>query len=98
MRLAQQFAGATMIPLDFDPGEVNATAHAAKLPDGRTIVAVFNKDATQDLEVALPGWHVAERLTAESLTSTVVKFGAVAAGRGVTIPAASAAILRRVGR
>ena len=97
MRLAQQFAGATMIPLDFDPGEVNATAYAAKLRDGRTIVAVINKDATQDLELTLPGWHVAERLTAESLTSTVVKFGAVAAGKGTTVPAASAAIFRRVG-
>jgi hypothetical protein len=98
MRFAQQFAGATMIKLDFDSGDVNATAYAAKFKDGRTIVAVINKDATQDLEVALPGWRVAERLTAESLTSTTVKFGTVAAARGITVPAASAAILQRVGR
>jgi hypothetical protein len=97
MRFAQQFAGASMIPVDFDPGEVNATAYAAKFKDGRTLIAVINKDATQDLDLALPGWRVSERLTAESLTSTTIKFGAVAATRGITIPAASAAILHRVG-
>jgi len=96
MRFAQRFAGATMIKLDFDSGDVNATAYAAKFKDGRTLVAVINKDATQDLEVAMPGWRVAERLTAESLTSTTVKFGAVAPARGLAVPAASAAILQRV--
>jgi hypothetical protein len=96
MRFAQQFAGATLVGVDFDPGEVNATAYAAKMPDGKTIVAVINKDATKDLELTIPGWRVAERLTAESLTSTTVKFGAVA-GKGMTVPAASAAILRRIG-
>jgi hypothetical protein len=95
MRFAQHFAGATMIPIDFDPGDVNATAYAAKFKDGRTIVAVINKDATQDIEIAMPGWRVAERLTAESLMSTVVKFGAVAASRSMTVPAASAAIWQR---
>jgi hypothetical protein len=85
-----------MIKLDFDAGDVNATAYAAKFKDGRTLVAVINKDSTQDLEVALPGWRVAERLTAESLTSTTVKFGAVAPARGLAVPAASAAILERI--
>jgi hypothetical protein len=98
MRFAQQFAGATMVKLDFDPGEVNATAYAAKFKDGRMIVAIINKDAVQDLQIAMPGWRVAQRLTAESLTSTTVKFGAVAAARGIAVPAASAAILQRVGR
>ena len=40
----------------------NATAYAAKFADGRTLIALINKDATQDLELALPGWRVAERL------------------------------------
>ena len=97
MRFAQQFAGATMIPLDFDPDEVNATAYAAKFKGGREIIAVINKDAAQDIELKLPGWHIAERLTAESLTSTTMKLGAVAATREMTVPAASAAILRRIG-
>jgi hypothetical protein len=77
---------------------VNATAYAAKFKDGRMIVAIINKDAVQDLQIAMPGWRVAQRLTAESLTSTTVKFGAVAAARGIAVPAASAAILQRVGR
>ena len=96
MRFAQRFAGATMIDVDFEPGDVNATAYAAKTADGRLMVAVINKDSTQDLDLALPGWHVAERLTAEALNSTTVKFGEVA-GRGTTVPAASAAILRKLG-
>ena len=59
MRFAQRFAGAQMIPIDFDPGPVNATAYAAKLSDGRSssstvLVAVLNKDATQTLQVSLP--------------------------------------------
>ena len=97
MRFAQQFAGATMVTLDFDPGEVNATAYGAKFKDGRTMIAVINKDATQDIEIALPGWRVTQRLTAESLTSATVKFGAVAAAGGIAVPAASAAILHKVG-
>jgi hypothetical protein len=97
MRFAQRFAGATLVGVDFDPGAVNATAYAAKFADGRTLIALINKDATQDLELALPGWRVAERLTAESLTATTVQFGAVAPARGITIPAASAAILHRAG-
>jgi hypothetical protein len=61
--------------------------------DGRTIAAVINKDATQDLEISTPGWRVVQRMTAESLTSTKVSLGAVA-DKGLLIPAASAAILR----
>jgi hypothetical protein len=76
---------------------VNATAYGAKFKDGRTMIAVINKDATQDIEIALPGWRVTQRLTAESLTSATVKFGAVAAAGGIAVPAASAAILHKVG-
>jgi len=97
MRFAQQFAGATIVPIGFDPGDVNATAYAARLKDDRIIIAVINKDPTQDLEIIMPGYHVSERLTAESLTSTTVKFGAVAPTRSITVPASSAAILRRAG-
>jgi hypothetical protein len=101
MRFAQQFAGAALIDLDFDPGDVNATAYAAKFPaaagqPARTLVAIINKDATQDLELTLPNYRIASRLTAESLTSTTVHFGPTAPTRTLTIPAASAAILHRV--
>jgi hypothetical protein len=96
MRFAFQFAGATLIDVDFDPGNVNATAYAAKFPDGRILVAVINKDASEDLSLTLPNYRIVQRLTAESLTATTVKFGAVAPSRTLTIPAASAAILHRI--
>jgi hypothetical protein len=93
MRFAQQFAGATVIPHDFDPGPANATAYAAKLHDGRTIIAIINKDATRDLEVKIEagGWSAGRRLTADSLTSANIRFEPATTGNRI-VPAASAAI------
>jgi hypothetical protein len=54
MKFANHFANSTMFPLDFNPGTVNATAYAAKLPDGATLIALINKDATQSLLVQIP--------------------------------------------
>jgi hypothetical protein len=90
MRFAQQFAGGTIIPHDFDPGPANATAYAAHLA-GQTIVAVINKDPTRDLDVIIEGdWVIGETLTADSLTSRNVRLGA-AKGKRI-VPAASAAL------
>jgi hypothetical protein len=78
MRFAQRFAGAQMIPVDFDPGAVNATAYAAKLPGGTSatptgLVAILNKDATRSLQVSLPFRPSAvEIVSAESLAATEV--------------------------
>ena len=76
MRFAQQFAGATMIKLDFDAGDVNATAYAAKRPDGKFILAIINKDATQALNPSIMGFRQAayRSLKAASLTSTEVSW------------------------
>jgi hypothetical protein len=52
MMLASHFAGADIIANDFDPRGANATAYAAKTSDGFS-VALFNKDAAQDLEIDL---------------------------------------------
>jgi hypothetical protein len=49
MRFASAFAGATMIPVDFNPGSVNATAYAAKRPNGQMILAILNKDESKPL-------------------------------------------------
>jgi hypothetical protein len=95
MRFAQQFAGATMISLDFEPGDVNATAYAAKLHGGRKIIAIINKDATRDLEVPAE-WAALQRLTAESLTSVDIRFKRTSDRRGSIIPASSAAILGNI--
>jgi hypothetical protein len=94
MRFAGEFAGATLLKLDFDPGEVNATAYAAKLADGSTAIAIINKDETRDLQLDQPGWRMQKTLTAASLTSTSVRFGAAQSAKPNKVPAASAAIFR----
>lgn len=73
MRFAGHFAGATLFPLTFNPGSVNATAYAAKLPTGQTLVAIINKDESQPLPLDLPGFSVGHIMTATSLTSTTVE-------------------------
>jgi hypothetical protein len=67
LRFAGMFAGATMVPIDFDPGPVNATAYAAKLPNGKTILAVVNKDATRSLHLIVPKAHARWTLTGPAL-------------------------------
>lgn len=71
LKFVQHFAGATMVPVDFDPGSVNATAYAAKPSNGRTLIAIINKDATQAIEVSVHGLRKGAlyRLTAPGLTS-----------------------------
>jgi hypothetical protein len=99
MKFAQRFAGATMVPVDFDAGAVNATAYAARFADGRELVAVINKDATQELDIDLPGWRIMERLTGPSLDANEAHLAPAAptTGRLLHVPAASAAILMWVG-
>src|SRR5579875_257493 len=72
LQFAGRFAGATMIPLDFDPGAVNATAYAAKLPTGQLMVAILNKDADRPVPLNLAGFSPALVLTAPSLESREV--------------------------
>jgi hypothetical protein len=76
MRFAQEFAGATLIPVDFDPGAVNATAYAAKRANGQIILAIINKDATQPLTPTIAGFRQAiyRSLKAASLTSNEVSW------------------------
>ena len=67
LRFAGAFAGATMIPLTFNCGAVDATAYAALLPTGQKVVAILNKDDHQFLPVDLPGFSLSQQLTAGSL-------------------------------
>jgi hypothetical protein len=85
MKFAGAFAGATLIPVDFDPGPVNAVAFAGRHP-GHDLFALINKDQTVPLFLDLngdqarpanqlatePGWEPVQRLVATSLTSTEV--------------------------
>jgi hypothetical protein len=69
MKFAAAFAGATMIPVSFDPGRVNAVAYAAKRPDGKTMVAVLNKDASTPIKVIAPNADLIATLMAPALDS-----------------------------
>jgi hypothetical protein len=95
MRFAQRFAGAQIIPVDFDPGPVNATAYAASLPGRESdpssgLVAIINKDATRSLQVSLPFRPSAvEIVSAESLTATEVH---TRKGAGGEVPPHSMAV------
>lgn len=93
MHFAGHFAGGTMLHLDFNPGSVNATAYAAKLPTGQTIVAIINKDATQPLHIDLSGYSLGLLLTAQSLTSTSVEEREPANNREVSTVAPASAVL-----
>jgi len=73
MHFAGHFAGGTMQHIDFNPGAVNATAYAAKLPTSQTIVAIINKDASQPLTIDLAGYSLGHIMKAQSLTSTTVE-------------------------
>ena len=57
LKFAGSFSGGTLLKTDFSTklqaAGVNATAYAAKLPNGKTSVIILNKDAAADLDVEL---------------------------------------------
>jgi hypothetical protein len=53
LKFAGSFSGGTLFSTKLQAAGVNATAYAAKLPDGHTSVIILNKDAAADLEVEL---------------------------------------------
>jgi hypothetical protein len=91
---ADQFVGSTLVACDFDPHGLNASAYAAK-KGSRTLVAIFNKDRTRDLEVYLDSRGDGEvwRLSAPALDS---KSGVSVAGCEVS--AAGGWLPRKVDR
>jgi hypothetical protein len=70
IKFVREFAGTTMLPVDFNPNSVNAVAYAARRADGKVLLAVINKDETQTLTFSMPGARLHEVLTAPSLTAT----------------------------
>jgi hypothetical protein len=94
MLFAGHFAGATTLPLDFNPGPVNATAYAATLATGQRVVAIINKDARQSLNIDLPNYRQGPTLTAPSLDSTQVRLAEPSGNHELsTIPPATAVLL-----
>ena len=83
-----------MIPIDFNPGQANATAYAAVLPTGQRMVAIINKDATQPVHINLAAFSLAHTLSAPSLDSTDVHLSEPRNNREVsTIPPSTAVLL-----
>jgi len=74
MKFVTAFQGAQLIKLSFNPGDINATAFAAKLPDGQTLVALINKDSKRPLIAKLLGYQSAtlQNLSALDLSSREV--------------------------
>ncbi len=69
MKFAGAFTGATMLPIKWDSGNVNATAYAAKKQDGEVLLAIINKDATQSVSLHDTSFHVTAILSAPALDS-----------------------------
>ena len=90
---AHQLAGGTVIPVDFNPGAVNATAYAVTLPTGQHTVAILNKDASQPLYLNLPGYSVAQQLTAPSLTARSAQLAEPQSYREASVVPAGSAVL-----
>jgi hypothetical protein len=100
MKFAGHFAGATMIPLDFNPGPVDATAYAAKLPNGNILLAFINKDATQPLLLpATPNsnWVPSHVLSAPSLTAREATLTDTLRTRQTVVPPATAMLFGYTG-
>jgi hypothetical protein len=97
MRFAQQFAGGTFIPSEFDAAGANATAYVFNMPGAGRQLAIINKDATRAVDLGDDKhWRMTKTLTAPSLTSTEVRFGAAADAGSKVVPAMSAAIFSMV--
>ena len=94
MKFAGNFAGAQLLKLDFNPGPVNATAYAAKLPTGQLAVIIINKDKSQDLPLNLPGYSLAQTLTSTALDAHHAELSEPAKFREASVvPHSSAALL-----
>jgi hypothetical protein len=103
MKFAARFSGTTMLPLDFNPGTVNATAYAARQKNGKVLVAVLNKDATQDLTLTTPPAEIVEVLSGKALDqnethishgSKSIRTSKTSSGQTITIPAHTAVMLQ----
>jgi hypothetical protein len=97
MKFAGHFAGATMLAVDFNPGTVDATAYAAKLSNGKRLLAVINKDATQPLHLpAMTSLIVVAKLSGPSLDARSASLGHVTKFN-YTVPPATAVLFGSLG-
>jgi hypothetical protein len=69
VKFVSEFAGGSLLPVDFNPGPVNATAYAVRRADGKVLLAILNKDETQPLRLQLQRCSLQQVLTAPSLSA-----------------------------
>ena len=101
MKFVSEFAGASLLPVDFNPGPVNATAYAVRRADGKVLVAILNKDETQPLRLQLPPCVLHQVLTGPSLsameahilTGPAAKALVKVSSTGLVVPASTGATL-----
>ncbi len=69
MKFAASFAGCTVLPATLtqsgDP--LNAVAYAARRPDGKTLIAILNKEASTPLQITAPHFQTLQTLTGPAL-------------------------------
>lgn len=104
MKFAAHFAGTTLLPIDFHPGDVNATAYAARKADRKVLVAVLNKDAVESLTMTMPIAEVTEVLSGPALDQNETLLRSESASiktsaktrdsQTITIPAHTAVLLQ----
>lgn len=67
MKFAAAFQGVTMLPVTLDAGKTNITAYAGKRTDGKTIVAILNKEAATPVRITAPYFDTIQILIAPAL-------------------------------
>lgn len=67
MKFAAAFQGVTMLPATLDAGKINITAYAGKRADGKTIVAILNKEASTPVRITAPYFDTIQILIAPAL-------------------------------
>ncbi|HZW80282.1 MAG TPA: hypothetical protein VFF50_07415 [Candidatus Deferrimicrobiaceae bacterium] len=71
LKFAGSFSGGTLLKTDLSTklqaAGVNATAYAAKLPDGHTSVIILNKDSAADIEIEFDFGRVSGAVETETL-------------------------------
>lgn len=76
LKFAAAFAGCQMVPVTLE-SSYNVSAYAARRADGKTLIAILNKEASQMLSVTAPNFQTLATLSGSSLESHEAKVSAV---------------------
>ena len=76
LKFAGAFAGCQMLTVTLE-SELNVSAYAARRADGKILVAILNKEASQTLTVTAPNFQTLQTLTGSSLEAHEARVSAV---------------------